>query len=132
MFDTNIILSAAVFPNGRINRFLEIISEEHTLFICSYSIEEFERVIKRKFPNRVHQTEEFLRKLRYMLIHTPTVDILNSPIHIRDNNDYPILASALIADVDILITGDKDFTGIDIERPEILSPAEFMDKYMSE
>lgn len=32
-------------------------------------------------------------------------------------------------DVDVLITGDKDSAGIDIDRPEILTPTEFLDKY---
>lgn len=48
---------------------------------------------------------------------------------IRDDNDYMILHTAIIADVDILITGDKDFKGIEVERPEILTPKEFLDKY---
>lgn len=28
--------------------------------------------------------------------------------------------------MDILITGDKDFTDIEIEKPEILTPSDFM------
>jgi predicted nucleic acid-binding protein len=42
---------------------------------------------------------------------------------IRDKKDYPILASAIIADVDVFITGDKDFSAVDIERPEVMSIA---------
>jgi predicted nucleic acid-binding protein len=34
-----------------------------------------------------------------------------------------------IADVDIMITGDKDFKNIEIERPEIVTPKEFLEKY---
>jgi predicted nucleic acid-binding protein len=37
--------------------------------------------------------------------------------------------SAILADADILITGDKDFSGLEIEKPEILTPAEFMRRY---
>lgn len=44
---------------------------------------------------------------------------------IRDESDYPILYTAILEDVDILITGDKDFLDIEIERPEILTPAQF-------
>lgn len=40
-----------------------------------------------------------------------------------------VLYTAIIADVDILITGDKDFMGIDIERPEIMIPKDFLLKY---
>lgn len=49
---------------------------------------------------------------------------------IRDINDYPVLYTAIVEDVDILITGDKDFTGIEIEKPEILTPSDFMAKYL--
>ena len=48
---------------------------------------------------------------------------------IRDINDYPILYTAIIDNVDILITGDKDFLNIDIEKPEILTPTDFLIKY---
>lgn len=40
-----------------------------------------------------------------------------------------VLHTAIIADVDILITGDKDFEDIKIERPEIMTPKEFLEKY---
>jgi predicted nucleic acid-binding protein len=47
----------------------------------------------------------------------------------RDIYDYPILATAILEDIDVLITGDKDFAAVDIERPEILTPTEFLSKY---
>jgi len=28
-----------------------------------------------------------------------------------------------------LITGDKDFAEVEVEKPEIVTPAEFMEKY---
>ena len=36
---------------------------------------------------------------------------------------------AMVEDVDVLITGDKDFAEIEVERPEICTPAEFMRRY---
>jgi predicted nucleic acid-binding protein len=50
--------------------------------------------------------------------------------NIRDAEDYPVLYTAIIEDVDILITGDKDFANIEIENIEILTPSDFMDKYL--
>ena len=35
-----------------------------------------------------------------------------------------------IEDVDILVTGDRDFSDIDIEKPEIMSPAQFMERFL--
>lgn len=48
---------------------------------------------------------------------------------IRDPADYPVLSSAIVEDVDILITGGKDFGEVEVEKPEIVTPAEFMEKY---
>ena len=50
-------------------------------------------------------------------------------IPIRDKSDYPVILSAILADVDVLITGDKDFKDIKIEKPEILTPTEFLQIY---
>jgi hypothetical protein len=51
-------------------------------------------------------------------------------LHIFFKKDYPILASAIIADVDVFITGDKDFGGLDLERPEMMSISDFEEKYL--
>ena len=41
----------------------------------------------------------------------------------------PILYSSIMADVDVFVTGDKDFDDLNLEKPEILTPAEFLKKY---
>jgi predicted nucleic acid-binding protein len=48
---------------------------------------------------------------------------------IRDTSDQPVLFSALGANVDILITGDKDFLSLRIKDFAILTPSEFIDAY---
>ena len=37
--------------------------------------------------------------------------------------------TAIIEDVDILVTGDKDFSDIDVEKPKIMSPTQFMENF---
>lgn len=48
---------------------------------------------------------------------------------IRDKDDEKVLYSAVVSDVDVLVTGDKDFFDIEIERPDIVSHLEFLQKY---
>lgn len=48
----------------------------------------------------------------------------------RDMNDYPVPYTAVVEDVDILITGDKDFADVDIEKPTIMTPSDFLNEYM--
>ncbi len=61
------------------------------------------------------------------MVYTPT-DMTMAP-KIKDQKDIPVIVSAIVSDVDILITGDKDFAELSIERPEVLTPSEFLNKY---
>ena len=42
---------------------------------------------------------------------------------IRDPKDQPILNASIMADVDMIITGDKDFLCMDIESPRRITAA---------
>ena len=44
---------------------------------------------------------------------------------IRDIKDLPVLVSAILSDADILLTGDKDFENIEIDKPLIMSPMKY-------
>ena len=70
-----------------------------------------------------------MTKLPFELIYTPKIIEKHDLFEIRDADDEMVLYSAITADVDILLTGDKDFSEIDMERPEILTPSEFLEKY---
>jgi predicted nucleic acid-binding protein len=109
-------------------RFWSIATDENDLFLCSYSLEELDSVSTRKFPAKKQHLAAFLQKLKYTLVHTRDTNISGVDV-IRDPKDYPILTSAISADVDILITGDKDFEPVNIKRPEILTIRKFMEKY---
>ena len=128
MLDTNILLSALVFRSEKMAHLIESIVENHTLVLCSYVIDEARAVVTRKSSRYQTVLDSFLSKLPFEMAETPiwTSDMPN----IRDDKDKPVIASAIAADVDILITGDKDFSGIDIKRPEIMMPSDFFDKYM--
>ncbi|MDD4658449.1 MAG: hypothetical protein PHW26_05380 [Eubacteriales bacterium] len=39
------------------------------------------------------------------------------------------MVTAILEDVDVLITGDADFATVEIERPEMLTPSGFLEKY---
>lgn len=39
--------------------------------------------------------------------------------------DYPVLYTAIREDLDVQFSGDKDFSDVNVERPEILTPAQF-------
>lgn len=48
---------------------------------------------------------------------------------VRDINDRPIFRAAVLAEADLLLSGDKDFLEAKIARPKVLSPADFVKGY---
>jgi putative PIN family toxin of toxin-antitoxin system len=129
MIDTNVLISAIVFRSESLNILIEKVVEEHTLVLSTYVINELKTVVERKFPGKVKAIEEFLTVLSYELAYSPE-DYEGAPLfEIRDETDYMVLHTAVVADVDILITGDKDFVDVEIERPEILTPKGFLQAY---
>ena len=130
MLDTNILISAGLFPNSRLAALAVRIADEFNIVLSSRIVDEMRAVAELKFPDRKLVLESFLRRLSFEMAYTP--EDIDEDIYpkIRDKKDYPILASAIIADVDIFITGDKDFAGLDLERPEIMTVTEFEKKYL--
>lgn len=125
MTDTNILISAILFPNSIAKKVLERIVVEHQLVLCSYIIDELHQVFERKFWNKIEILEPFLLELSFELIYTPKRIESSDYPSIRDRNDLPILVSAILSDVDIFITGDKDFHTVDIEKPQIITLKDF-------
>ena len=126
MVDTNILVSAAFFPDGRAALALSLAMREHTLIVCDYVLEELQSVFVRKFPYKTESLGEFLSKLTYEPCDTPGVN-RNTP-DMRDEDDRPILQAAIEADADAILTGDKDFHALkfDIVHPKIISPSDFL------
>lgn len=101
---------------------------EHQLVLSSYVVQELKDVVRRKFPNKVGVIDILLAKMNYEYVYTP--DTLDETLfEIRDVKDYPVLYTAVLEDVDILVTGDNDFSNVDVDKPEILIPAEFVERF---
>lgn len=128
MLDTNVLISMLLFPGPSMNAMMEIIFTEHKLILSSFVLNEMKDIVRRKFPLKIRAVDKLLLKMNYDIANTP--EKMNETLFsIRDSKDYPVLYTAIIEDVDVLITGDKDFADIEIERPEILTPRDFMAKF---
>lgn len=128
MLDTNIIVSALLFPGKWINDFVNKLTTEHQLVLSQYIVDELKDVTHRKFPDKVDTVDTLLKHLPFELVVTPA-EPEPGLFEIRDAKDYPVLCSAISADVDVLITNDKDFDDVEVDKPEIMTPGEFVDKY---
>jgi putative PIN family toxin of toxin-antitoxin system len=128
MLDTNVLISVFVFRSSHINAIISKIVDNYRLVLSSFVIEELTEVVKRKFPDKINSLDIFLTALSYELSYTPR-NIRKDLFQIRDETDYPVLYSAIIEDVDILVTGDKDFKDVLIDKPVIMTPSEFVESY---
>ena len=110
VIDTNVIISAGLFPKSIPALALEkSFSPPYSAIISDYTLNELNRVIDEKFPDKVPDYKLFLERLLPNIeqIITP-VDIIEDEGKVRDFDDRPILRAAVAANADMIITGDKD------------------------
>jgi len=110
------------------NTLIYKITTEHQLVLSSYVVEELLNVVRRKFKSKLAAVDLLLSQFPYELVYTPAQP-KPGLFDIRDEKDYPVLYSAVAEDVDVFITGDKDFDGLALEKPEIVTVAGFLEKY---
>ena len=128
LIDTNIIISAALFPNGQAAKaFTKALTLPFEPVLCDYVIDEVHRKFLEKWPHRVMELEAFLYQAIQSIevVMTPEAEAA-SESEVRDIKDRPILRSALNEHADLLLTGDKDFLESSITDPRIISVASFL------
>lgn len=123
LIDTNILFSALLFPHSKPARALLYIADNHEIVLCDRNVTELREILKRKAPQFLADAEVLLAEMSYELI--PAVDYAEKLI--RDAKDQPILNAAIISDVDIILTGDKDFLSLDMEHPKCMSVTQFFE-----
>lgn len=123
--DTNIVISSILFPNGKVASVFSHLLDKHTVIISSYTKAECIEVFQKKFPQKMNLIDVFFAGISFEEFKTPEkIDEEKYP-KIRDIKDLPVLVSAILSDSDILLTGDKDFEDIKIDKPLIFTPAKY-------
>ena len=130
LLDSNVLISACLFPDSvPATAYFKSLSEPYSCVVCDYSIDEVRRTFNRKFPDKLHTMEAFLKVLSSAVDITPTPaddEKVAGEKAVRDVKDHPILRAAVKAEADILVSGDKDFLESGLNHPTIMSPAEFV------
>lgn len=128
LIDTNIFISAILNPDGSPSKaFFKAVTHPNKGLICEQNLDELRRVFNRKFSTKLSALETFLASALTIIEVVPVPNreyaLENS---IRDMMDRLILRASIKADVDILLTGDKDFLESGIKRPRIMTASEFI------
>lgn len=128
MIDTNIFISAALFPKGRASDALKkALTPPYQPLTCDYVVDELHRKFQEKFPDKITELEAFLYSALPIIhvVNTPT-EALEAENLIRDRKDRPILRAALSSNADLFLTGDKDFLEASLDDPQIISVSDFL------
>ena len=130
MLDTNnIFISLIFFPSVQTRELARKLTESYQIVVCDYVIEELRLVTERKFLAKRKFLDRFFMELPFELVYTPKELDLNEFPEMRDVKDSPILATAIMENIDVFLTGDKDFLVLDVETPQILTMKEFFEQY---
>ena len=130
MIDTNVIISAALFPNGNTAKaFFKAMMPPYEPIVCDYIVDELHRKFQEKFPEKQTELEAFLFQALAFIetVKTPEAAI-EAESKVRDVKDRPILRAALDAHADLFLTGDKDFLESSVTDPRIIGVAEFLER----
>lgn len=105
VFDTNILVSALVFPGGQAEAaLLRIIEESDELVLSRPILDELLGVLARKFARDAEELAHaalFLSDLAVMVRPRRTLDV------VKDEPDNRVLECAVTARADVIVTGDK-------------------------
>jgi putative PIN family toxin of toxin-antitoxin system len=121
--DTNILISALLYPKSVPSRALLHAAQKHELILSDYNIAELRRVVAEKFAKMQPDIDLLLSSVSFTL-----VPALPAPQKLIDDpNDAPILNAAIVAEVDIIISGDKHFLNLKLPYPKVMTAAEYLD-----
>jgi putative PIN family toxin of toxin-antitoxin system len=125
VFDTNILVSALVFPGGQAEAaLLRIIEESDELVLSRPILDELLGVLARKFARDAEELAHaalFLSDLAVMVRPRRTLDV------VKDEPDNRVLECAVTARADVIVTGDKALLELRQDRSvRIISLREYL------
>ncbi|MCL2087543.1 MAG: PIN domain-containing protein [Oscillospiraceae bacterium] len=128
MFDSNVLFSAMYKTNGTpFNAFNKASEMPYRLVLCDQIIDELRRNFNKKLPVKIPALERFLAIAHYDLVSITPDDVETADEKtISHSNDRPIVRAARKANVDILVTGDRDILESSITIPKIMTAAQFV------
>ena len=117
LIDTNVLISSFVFDGRPLNLLYTLFAKGYALYVSEYIDAEFREKVAQKWKSRERKIlDEYERLGIPMLKSTENVYRV-----LRDADDDPILSDAIDHDIDIILSGDKDFLDAGLEHPKVMS-----------
>ena len=126
VFDTNILVSALVFPGGRADAALRrIVEEQDQLIISKAILAELLRVLGSKFSR---DSEELAHVAVFLSELALTVKPRRRLQVVKDEPDNRILECALTGRAEVIVTGDHSLLALgEYKGVRIISLREYLD-----
>lgn len=119
LLDTNVLISAFIF-GGKAGRLLNLLFEsEHEMLISEYVDKEFKDKLNMKWPDKANIVYNLYREMDFTFCKSTS----RTTGTLRDKKDIPVLSDAIYHNVDLILTGDKDFLESGLTKPIVCSPA---------
>jgi putative PIN family toxin of toxin-antitoxin system len=107
--DTNVLVSGFA-TRGLCADVIRLALAEHELIVSQVVLDELKRVLKQKIELPAEQIQEILAFLENQTVQPKPKSLSSIPV--RDDDDQWVLASALAAKAEVLVTGDKDLLDV--------------------
>ena len=120
MVDANILIAGIAFPRWSYEILRHVLRGDIRLVLCPYIIEQATRHIQKRFPDHLNDFRQFLASCEYESVPDPSPDeVAQHHDLVRDLSDVPIAWTAIHAQVDYLVSEDKDLTAVDETTREL-------------
>jgi len=133
MVDANVLVAGIGWPRWSYALLQHVLIGDFQLVLTPYVIEEARRNLQRIAPATLSSLDEFLALSDYEAIADPLPEeVVAQPQMARDPKDVPVALAAIQAQVDYLISSDKDRTESEElkQHVPVLLPAVFLREHM--
>jgi len=133
--DSNVIFSGLHSSSGAPGAILEYFTEGKLEVVISQQVlEEVVRTVKEKLPEALPTLRRLLMSAPPEVSNDPAIEEVTPWARLMNTEDAAILAAAIAAQPDCLITGDKHFLGNPVISEKsglhIVSPAQFLEHFI--
>jgi len=129
--DTSVLIAGVASVSGASATVLDLCEAESIQMVISHQVlVEADRNFSAKLPRLVTQFRQFIRNISPLMVEDPPAAAVEGAAALIDRKDAAILAAAIEAKVDYLLTLDKrHFLKQKIQRDiqiEVCTPADFL------
>jgi len=135
--DANILIRGVTLPRFPYEVLRHAAREDFTPVFSPLVLDSVRLYVQRLFPHRCDALEALLELLHYELAVDPTPDVVAAHRNlVRDAKDVPVALSAIQAEVDYLVSTDRDFVDEDDTTAELrrylrpIQPGSFLREIM--